>query len=297
MNIIVFGKNGLVGHTCMTYFEGKGHTITGYSHAELDMTDHAAVMSLDIPDGSLVINCAANVGGIFKNMNNGADMAYDNTLIDINLIVLAKRFPNSTFFMFSSTCAWGESMSSQNLNSLHSIKPHATNKHYAVQKRCLYYLRESVPNVILITIPNLYGYYPNIFQNIENGHVIPSLLYKFMRANGRTVTVNGTGEPLRQFVYAKDIPRYIEYHFILNPGLRPDNVPFLVKPTEITIGQLVLLVKTATASLKNVVFTGNSSENGTMRKKVDESEGLNFVYTNIVVGLAETVAEINLYGA
>jgi GDP-L-fucose synthase len=54
---------------------------------------------------------------------------------------------------------------------------------------------------------NIYG--PNDNFDIENGHVLPSLIHKcFMaRENGTEFEVWGSGKPLREFIYSEDVAK------------------------------------------------------------------------------------------
>jgi len=52
---------------------------------------------------------------------------------------------------------------------------------------------------------NIFGLYDNF--NIEDGHVLPGLIHKCYNAmkNGTDFTVWGSGSPLRQFIYSRDM--------------------------------------------------------------------------------------------
>jgi GDP-L-fucose synthase len=88
--------------------------------------------------------------------------------------------------------------------------PEETNAPYGIAKRSLLAMswgyREQYGMKIIYLIPaNLYG--PRDNFDLESGHVIPALVRKFAEAQENSlprVTLWGTGEPSREFLYAED---------------------------------------------------------------------------------------------
>ena len=71
-------------------------------------------------------------------------------------------------------------------------------------------------NSIVLIPGNVYGEWDNF--NLEEAHVIPALIRKYMEAQERqapTITAFGTGKPTRDFVYAGDVMATIPW-FIQN---------------------------------------------------------------------------------
>jgi GDP-L-fucose synthase len=52
---------------------------------------------------------------------------------------------------------------------------------------------------------NIYG--PNDNFNLENSHVLPALIYKCYNSikENKDLIVWGTGKPLREFIFSKDV--------------------------------------------------------------------------------------------
>jgi GDP-L-fucose synthase len=86
-----------------------------------------------------------------------------------------------------------------------------TNEAYAIAKiavikLCNYCNRQYRTNFISVMPSNLYG--PGDTYDIENGHVLPSMIRKFHEAktSGRDrVTLWGDGSPRREFLYSEDL--------------------------------------------------------------------------------------------
>ncbi len=86
--IFVAGHRGLVGSAILNNLRGKGYTnFLLRTHAELDLTDQAAVnefFAAERPD--YVFLSAAHVGGIMANSLYRADFIYNNLMIQNNVI-------------------------------------------------------------------------------------------------------------------------------------------------------------------------------------------------------------------
>jgi len=124
---------------------------------------------------------------------------------------------------------------------------------------------------------NLYG--PDDNYHAENSHVIPALIRKFHGAkinNEPTVTVWGTGKPLREFLYSDDMAKAC-LHLISLPNetfhkLTEENslkgLPPLVNVgygEDVTIRELAELVATTIGYEGEMVFD-TSKPDGTMQK-------------------------------
>src|SRR5262249_11566257 len=86
-----------------------------------------------------------------------------------------------------------------------------TNRPYAMAKlsgleMCWSYNRQYGTDFLCVMPTNLYG--PGDHYDLENSHVLPALIRKFHEAKvrgDRTVTLWGTGSPLREFLYSDDM--------------------------------------------------------------------------------------------
>ena len=88
--IFVAGHRGLVGSAILNNLRSKGYTnFLLRTHAELDLTDQAAVnefFAAERPD--YVFLSAAHVGGIMANSEALADFMYDNMTLEMNLSLI-----------------------------------------------------------------------------------------------------------------------------------------------------------------------------------------------------------------
>lgn len=106
-------------------------------------------------------------------------------------------------------------------NDLHNGEPHNSNYPYAYAKRMTQVLsqiaRERGFNYQNLIPCNLYGFNDN--YNLEKSHLIPALIRKFYQASkdkNYQIKIWGDGTPIREFIFASDIPKIVEIILLNN---------------------------------------------------------------------------------
>jgi GDP-L-fucose synthase len=136
---------------------------------------------------------------------------------------------------------------------------------------------------------NMYG--PNDNFDLENGHVLPVLIRKFVeakRSGSGKVTLWGSGSPLREFLHVDDLAKAV----VLCMDKYDD-----AKQINIGSGQEVSIKDLADKISKAVGFKGeiswdSSKPDGTMRKVLDSSKIANLGWKPLISldeGIASTV--------
>lgn len=220
-NILILGGNGLVGSS---FNFGKKA-----NRNDADLTDLLQVIRLiqrEKPDW--IINCAGYVGGVKANMDYKFDFFKQNMIINLNVIQASMYCKVPNLISFLSTCIFPEKIARlQPLKEedLHEGEPHNSNYSYAYSKRMVDVLsriaREQGFNYSCIIPTNIYGFNDN--YNLETSHIIPALIRKFHKAyydaietnKSQVVEIWGSGLPLREFIFANDIPKVVN-HIIEN---------------------------------------------------------------------------------
>lgn len=217
MKILVTGGTGLVGQAMQQispdYHE---HEFIFMGSGDCDLLDFPrTVHTLVHLNPEVVIHLAANVGGLFKNMNQKLSMFEDNLQMNINMVRACHAAGTRQFVGMLSTCIFPDKTSYPiDETMLHEGPPHQSNDAYAYAKRMLHVhceisneYRETSHACMIPT--NIYGEYDN--YNLQDSHVIPALIHKCYLAKEKQqdFIVSGSGEPLRQFVYAPDLARAI----------------------------------------------------------------------------------------
>jgi GDP-L-fucose synthase len=212
--IYVAGHRGLVGSALVRALERQGYdNLLARAHSELDLTDQAAVESFFAAERpEVVFLAAAKVGGIHANNVYPAEFIRDNLAIQANVVHAAWRHGVRRLLFLGSSCIYPK-LAPQPLREEYLLTGplEPTNRPYALAKiagieMCWSYNRQYGTHFLAVMPTNLYGPFDNYHP--ENSHVIPALIRKFHEAKLRgdaTVTVWGTGTPLREFLYSDDM--------------------------------------------------------------------------------------------
>ncbi len=187
------------------------------THAELDLTNQAQVMDFfqsEKPDQ--VYLAAAKVGGIYANNNYPAEFIYKNLMIEANVIHAAFSNGVRKLLFLGSSCIYprlAEQPMEESALLTGPLEP--TNEPYAIAKiagikLCESYNRQYGQSYGVdyrsVMPTNLYG--PGDNYHPENSHVIPALIRRFHEAKvsaAPSVTIWGSGEPRREFLYVDDM--------------------------------------------------------------------------------------------
>lgn len=212
--IYIAGHNGLVGSAIKRNLEAKGFAnLIVRSHKELDLTNQVAVgdfFATEKPD--YVFLAAAHVGGILANSSCPADFYYINSMIQNNVIHNSYHHGVKKLLFLGSSCIYPKACP-QPIKEEYLLSGYLepTNEAYAIAKisglkMCQYYNKQYETHFISCMPTNLYGENDNF--DLTTSHVLPALLRKFHEAksNGaETVTIWGTGAPLREFLHVDDM--------------------------------------------------------------------------------------------
>lgn len=272
----VAGHRGMVGSalTRALWKAGCGDLITATS-AELDLRNQEATRQFVAsrkPDVMLI--AAARVGGIHANNTYPADFIFDNLMIAANLIHAAFEHGVRRVLFLGSSCIYPK-FAEQPIreDSLLSGALEPTNEAYAIAKiaglkLCEFYRRQHGCLFHSAMPCNLYGVGDNYHP--ENSHVIPALIRRFHEAKAsgaESVTIWGSGTPLREFLFADDLADACLHLLSL------DDPPSLVNVgagSDVTIRELAELVA-RTVGFSGTILNDPSKPDGTPRKLMDSS--------------------------
>jgi GDP-L-fucose synthase len=212
--IYIAGHRGMVGSSILRALQAKGFSnFILKSSVELDLRNQQAVADFfarEKPD--YVFLAAAKVGGIVANNTYRADFIYENTMIQSNVIHQAYLNGVKKLMFLGSSCIYPK-LAPQPLKEEYLLTGllEPTNEPYAIAKiagikMCDAYREQYGCNFISVMPTNLYG--PNDNYDLNNSHVLPALLRKFITAKNdeaTSVTIWGTGSPMREFLHADDL--------------------------------------------------------------------------------------------
>ncbi len=212
--IYVAGHRGLVGSALMRRLAAGGYSnIVTRSHAELDLTDQAAVMAFfEAERPEYVFLSAAKVGGIGANAAYPADFIYLNTMIGFNVVHAAYSTGVRKLLNLGSSCIYPK-LAPQPLKEEYLLTGtlESTNDAYAIAKisvikLCGAYNKQYNTNYLSVMPTNLYG--PGDNYDLAGSHVLPAMIRKFHEAKTSgvdSVMLWGDGSPFREFLYSDDL--------------------------------------------------------------------------------------------
>ncbi len=284
--IYIAGHRGMVGAALIRQLQrdAPAHQIITRTHAELELTDSAAVHAFFANERpTQVYLAAARVGGIWANNTYPAEFIYDNLMIASNIIHAAWQFGVERLLFLGSSCIYPR-LAPQPIpeSALLTGVLEPTNEPYAIAKiagikLCESFNRQYGTDFRCVMPTNLYG--PGDNFHSEHSHVIPALLRKFHDAkvtNQPSVSVWGNGNVYREFLYVDDLAAACVfimnidqalYHSHTQPQLRHINVGSGI---EITIHTLAELMQPVTGYTGSFHFDTDKPD-GTPRKLLDVS--------------------------
>lgn len=284
MKTYVAGHRGMVGGAILRKLEGRGIETITRTHAELDLTNQAAVrdfMRSQKPDR--VILAAAKVGGIHSNNKYPAEFIYDNLMIEANVIHEAYAAGVESLLFLGSSCIYPK-MPAQQLSEAAlltgALEP--TNEPYAVAKiagikLCESYNRQYGTDYRSVMPTNLYG--PGDNFHPENSHVLPALIRRFHEAvvsGAEEVTVWGSGRPRRELLHVDDMAEASLFVMNLERETYARHTQSMLSHinvgtgTDVSIAELARIVADVTGFTGDIRFDATKPD-GTMRKLMDVS--------------------------
>lgn len=269
--IYIAGHAGLVGSAIVNQLKEQGYTnLITRSHRELDLRDQQAVSQFfaqEKPD--YVFLAAARVGGIQANMNAPADFLYDNLAIQLNVINAAYQHGVKKLLFLGSSCIYPR-MCPQPIKEEYLLtgELEKSNEGYAIAKiaglkLCEFYNTQHGTKFISCMPTNLYG--PRDNFDLTTSHVLPALIRKLYTAkknNQPSVTIWGTGNVFREFLYIDDLADCCLFLMNNYEGSKIVNVG---TGKDITIGDLARMVKKIVGFEGELIFDVTKPE-GTPRK-------------------------------
>jgi GDP-L-fucose synthase len=272
--IYIAGHRGMVGSAILRKLEAEGfNNLITRTSAELDLRNQQAVTEFfDAEKPDYVFLAAAKVGGIVANNTYRADFLYENLAIQNNVIHNAYLSGVKKLMFLGSSCIYPK-LAPQPLKEdylLTGTLEH-TNEPYAIAKiagikMCDAYRDQYGCNFISVMPTNLYGYNDNYHP--ENSHVLPALIRKIHEAkinDHKSVTVWGSGTPMREFLFADDLA---DACFYLMQNYSEPNLINIGTGHDLTIKDLALLIKEVLQFEGELVFD-SSKPDGTPRKLMD----------------------------
>lgn len=217
MTILVAGGSGLVGSAIVRELVRVNKKVIGISSKDLNLLDRTKSFSfIKELKPKVIIDAAAKVGGVGSNNAYPVEFLSQNLQIQTNLMDAAHEAKVEKFLFLGSSCIYPRNCA-QPIKEEYLLtgELEETNSAYAVAKIAgieliKSYRKEYGYSWISAMPTNLYGPYDNF--DLENSHVLPALIRKFVEAkrnNSAEVVLWGSGTPLREFLHVDDLAKAV----------------------------------------------------------------------------------------
>lgn len=294
--IYVAGHTGMVGSALMRELVRLGYTNVIVPDQRIDLRNQQQVdffMKMEQPE--YVFMCAAKVGGIKSNNTYRADFISDNLMMQTNVIHSAYKWGVTKLMFLGSSCIYPRNCN-QPIKEDYLLSGYLdpTNEPYAVAKIAGLKMVESYRkqydcDFISLMPCNLYG--PGDNFNMNNGHVIPSLMMKMMSFD--TINVWGSGKAMREFMHVDDLAKAMIYFM---RGYSDDSILNVGTGREYSISELVDIMAEVVGFSGKISYDRTFYE-GPTRKVLDVSRANSMGWMaqiDIYKGLEDTFRWLSL---
>lgn len=289
--VLILGSNGLLGHALVKILSSS-YDVVAHTRKDCNLQDERETINYFqsiFPD--VVINAAAEVGGVLKNTNHSEKMFANNVAINNNVFRAAYLTEVPQLVNILSTCMFPEEAEYPlTPDQILLGTPHKSAYGYALSKRLsylnlLYYRQATNRNWINVIPTNIYG--PNDNFNKETSHVLASLIRKGFEVAGtqEDFVVWGNGIPFRQFIFSEDLARIIEWALWKYDSDKP---LMAVNPAEYSINTLAHIVAAKfDIDIEKIKFDSTKPMG---RERMTASSDMKFFkFTSLSEGLNQTI--------
>lgn len=214
MRILVLGGHGFVGKSVFSQLKNTNHDIFILSQRDgLDLTNLECTKKYfsKIQPG-VIINCAAHGGSLHYVTEFAGDVIYDNIQMALNLFKATKdSCPDARIINPLSNCSYPGDANIHYEPEWWKGEVHDSVFSYGNAKRFIYvisknYHKQYGINTVNYLVPNTFG--PGDYTDPNKTHALNGMIIRMIEAQrqgAREFEIWGTGKPVREWAYIKDV--------------------------------------------------------------------------------------------
>lgn len=295
--ILVLGSSGFVGKAMCRRLKQEGVDFYASTHQECDLMDSKATQALfEEVKPDVVINLAALLGGVHFGYAHAAEMFRDNMLMQINVLEMCRKYQIRRLINPIGSCVYPGELTLFTPDKLWNGPIHESVLAFGTAKKaflvaCWAYRKQYGLDSMNLIMSNMYG--PGDHFDEIRSHAVGGMIRRMVYAKEKnipTVTVFGTGKPVREWLYIDDAVDALlsaitaeSYENIINIGAGKG---YSIQETAELIKDMV--------GYHGTITNDTTMMDGAMEKRVDGKSGnsvLNwYPKTDFRSGLQETVS-------
>lgn len=254
----------------------KDHVVITAERNEIDLRNRTVVAHfLRREKIESVVLAAAKVGGILANSNNQIDFLVENLEIQNSVLLAAFDSDVKNFIFLGSSCMYPRNAHQpMDESQLLQGAPEPTNAGYSIAKNAGTFLcseigKSSGRNFLTLIPCNLFGQGDNF--DLLNSHVPAALIRKAHEAkikNAESITVWGSGKPLREFMFVDDLAEACSFFLTQN---HPGEVVNIGSGEEVSIREFAEIICKVVGFQGKIIYD-DSKPDGMPRKIMTSSK-------------------------
>lgn len=297
--ILVAGGTGFLGKRIIRRLEKDGYRYVSVSQSTgVDFRNAEATENYFKKERpTIVMNCAAYVGGIKFGLEHEGEIYLNNTLMSTNLLECARKYNVKRFINPISNCSYPDVVQKDFKESEWWDGPlHYTVFVYGFVRKATWvqsyaYAKQYGMDIVNLLVPNMYG--PDDHFDEVRSHALGALVKKIIKAKEEKlpeVIIWGSGKPVREWLYVDDCVELFIKSLSLKQTIDPINVG---SGTGVSIADLAHLIKKAVGYSGKLRFDTSFPDGAPY--KIMNVEQMKKVFewspkTKLEVGIKETVA-------
>ncbi len=275
--IFIVGHNDVVEKALLEQLEKRGfQQVFSSSNLGLNTTIQPSVYAFfQEKRPEFVFLTSVRSGGIEANQKLAAEFLYQNLESQNNIIYSSHKFGVKKLLFVAASCLYPKDCP-QPMKEEHLLTGpfEPTSQAYSVAKLagvqlCQAYRQQHGFNAISVVPATVYG--PHSDTDLEKAHVMGALIAKFHQAvaqNAPEVTVWGSGNPCREFIFAED---FADACFFAMERYNDASILNIGTGTDVPIRELAQMIA-KTAGFQGKIVFDKSKPDGAPRKLLDSSK-------------------------